>query len=76
MQAVSYDARGLTFDELLARSRQAAGAKQGSIGDPAVLAYVLRDEVRRGRVEYHSTSRRYVLNGGLPEDVKQALRKL
>jgi hypothetical protein len=41
-----------------------------------VLASVLRDEQRRGRIEYQSTSRRYVLNGGLPEDVKAALREL
>ena len=37
---------------------------------------VLRDELRRGRIEYHTSSRRYVLNGGIPEDVKEALRKL
>jgi hypothetical protein len=37
---------------------------------------VLRDELRLGRVEYHSTSRRYVLNGGLPEETKAALREL
>jgi hypothetical protein len=36
----------------------------------------LRDELRRGRIEYRSTSRRYVLNGGLPDDVKLALRDL
>jgi hypothetical protein len=29
------------------------------------LAAVLRDEVRRGRIDCHSTSRRYELNGGL-----------
>jgi hypothetical protein len=32
--------------------------------------------VRRGHVDYHSTSRHYVLNGGLPDDVKQAFRDL
>jgi hypothetical protein len=32
--------------------------------------------VRRGHVDYHSTSRRYTLNGGLPDDVKAALREL
>jgi hypothetical protein len=30
----------------------------------------------RGRIEYHSTSIRYVLNGGLLEEVKLALRGL
>jgi hypothetical protein len=41
-----------------------------------VLAFVLRDEVRRGTLDYSSTMRRYSLNGGLPEDVKQALLDL
>jgi hypothetical protein len=36
----------------------------------------LRQEVAAGRVEYHSASRRYVLNGGLPADVRQALLRL
>lgn len=82
MQGVSYDAersaaaQGLTFDELLARSRQAAGATQGSIGDPAVLAFVLRDELRRGHIDYDAESRRYVLNGGLDEETLAAFRKL
>jgi hypothetical protein len=40
------------------------------------LAFVLRDEVRRGNVDYFPATRRYALNGGLPEDVKQALRDL
>jgi hypothetical protein len=60
-------AQGLTFQELLDRS---------PVNDPAVLAFVLRDEVRLGRIEYRSTSRRYLLNGGLPADVKAALRNL
>ena len=30
----------------------------------------------RGVVDYHSTSRRYVLNGALPYDVRLALRDL
>jgi hypothetical protein len=34
------------------------------------------NEVRLGHVDFHSTSRRYVLNGGLPEDVKEALLAL
>jgi hypothetical protein len=59
-------AHGRTFTELL----RSTGA------DPAVLATVLRQEVERGIVEYHSTSRRYVLNGALPPSVKRALRDL
>jgi hypothetical protein len=62
---------GSTFDQLARRS----GALPGTI-EREWLAWALRDEVRRGRIEYRSTSRRYVLNGGLPEDVKQALRDL
>jgi hypothetical protein len=41
-----------------------------------VLRRVLRDELRRGRIVYHATSRRFELNGHLPADVKEALRKL
>jgi hypothetical protein len=44
--------------------------------DRTTLALVLRDEVRRGRVDYLGFSRRYRLNGGLPDDVKLALREL
>jgi hypothetical protein len=58
--------RGRTFHELL----------EATEGDPKLLAWVLRDELRRGHVEYHSSSRRYLLNGGLSEDVKEALREL
>jgi hypothetical protein len=57
-------ARGRTFHELL----------EATDATPELLAYVLRDERRRGRIEYHSTSRRYAFNGGIPEDVKAALR--
>ena len=49
-------ARGRSFHELL----------EATDGDPELLAYVLRDELRRGRIEYHSTSPLYVLNGGIP----------
>ena len=38
------------------------------ICDPAALAWVLRDELRSGRIQYRSTSRTYVLNGGLDEE--------
>jgi hypothetical protein len=41
-----------------------------------VLRKVLRQEVELGRVEFHSRSRRYIVNGGIPEDVKEALRDL
>jgi hypothetical protein len=59
-------ATGLTFAELLRRVG----------GDRETLAFVLRDEVRRGRIDYLAFSRRYRLNGGLPDDVKLALREL
>jgi hypothetical protein len=36
----------------------------------------LRQEVERGVVDYHSTSRRYSMNRGLPADVRVALRDL
>jgi hypothetical protein len=67
---------GLTFRQLLDRSRETAGRTSQSIGDPEVLAWVLRDELRRGRIEYHAATRRYALNGGLLEDVKAALLSL
>jgi hypothetical protein len=54
---------GLLFSELL----RSTGA------EPDVLAFVLRDEVRRGHLDYRSTSRRYVLNGGLEPAVRRAL---
>lgn len=62
---------GSTFDQLARRS----GALPGTI-EREWLTWALRDELRRGRNAYHSTSRRYVWNGGLPADVKQALRHL
>jgi len=37
---------------------------------------VLRQEVAAGRVDYLASSRRYRLNGGLPADVRLALREL
>jgi hypothetical protein len=57
---------GLTFHELWLR----VGGDRGS------LWRVLRNEVRRGRIYYHSPSKRYVLNGGLAADVKRALLDL
>jgi hypothetical protein len=59
-------ASGLTFAELLRRVG----------GDRETLAHVLRDELRRGRVEYLGLSRCYRVNGQLPEDVREALRNL
>lgn len=53
------------------------GAKASSGSDfPELLDFVLREELRRGTIEYHSTTRRYVLNGGLPADVRLAVRDL
>ena len=37
---------------------------------------MLADEVRRGGVDYCGSSRRYVLNGGLTDDVKLAMSDL
>ena len=45
-------------------------------GDRKTLAYVLRDEVRLGRVTFHSTMRRFELNGGMPADVRDSLHLL
>ena len=56
-------ASGLTFNELWLR----VGGDRGS------LWAVLRNEVRRGRIDYHSTTKRYVLNGGLDPAVRKAL---
>ena len=59
-------ASGLTFDELWLR----VGGDRGS------LWAVLRNEVRRGRIDYHPTTRRYVLNGGLDPALRQALLRI
>jgi hypothetical protein len=60
-------AHGLTFQELLQRSPR---------NDPASLRLVLREEIALGRIEYHSTTRRFTLNGKLPAGVNRALRDL
>jgi hypothetical protein len=67
---------GLTFDELLQRSRARRSAMTRSLGDPDVLRFVLRDLMRSGVVDYHSTSRRYVLNGKLDAETLAAFRDL
>ena len=59
-------ASGLTLDQLWLR----VGGDRGS------LWVVLRNEVRRGRIDYHSTTRRYVLNGGLDPALRQALLRI
>ena len=59
-------ASGLTFNELWLR----VGGDRGS------LWAVLRNEVRRGRIDYHPTTRRYALNGGLDPAVRKALLDL
>lgn len=38
--------------------------------------HVLREEVELGRVVYHTSRRRYELNGHLPAEVKVALANL
>jgi hypothetical protein len=45
-------------------------------GDPEIVRRILEQEVERGVVDYDSTSRRYSMNGGLPDDVRLALRDL
>ncbi|HEX5974492.1 MAG TPA: hypothetical protein VFY57_04955 [Rubrobacteraceae bacterium] len=59
-------ASGLTFSELWLR----VGGDRGS------LWAVLRNEVRRGSIDYHSTTKRYVLNGGLDPAVRKALFRI
>jgi hypothetical protein len=59
-------ASGLTFNELWLR----VGGDRGS------LWTVLRNEVRLGRINYHSTTKRYVLNGGLDPAVRKALLRI
>jgi hypothetical protein len=62
---------GSTFDPLARRS----GALPGTI-EREWLVWALRDEVRRGRIAYDSTEPPLRPDGGLPDDVKQALRDL
>jgi hypothetical protein len=52
---------GSTFDPLARRS----GALPGTI-EREWLVWALRDEVRRGRIAYDSTSHRYVLTAVCP----------
>ena len=59
-------AHGLTFYELWLR----VGGERHS------LELVLRDELRRGRVDYHSSSRRYSVNGGVSPELRAALLEL
>ena len=59
-------ASGLTFNELWLR----VGGDRGS------LWAVLRNEVRRGQIDYHPTTKRYVLNGGLDPALRQALLRV
>ena len=56
------------------RRRPGCGGRRGRwVGR---VGLILEQEVERGVVDYHSTSRRYVLNGALPADVRLALRDL
>jgi hypothetical protein len=59
----------LTMAQLRARARIAHGD-----ADDETLRRILRQEVAAGRVDL--VQRRYRLNGGLPDDVKHALRDL
>ncbi len=59
-------ASGFTFHELWQRVG----------GERATPVTILNEEVRRGRIDYRSTSRRYSMNGALPDDVRRALRDL
>jgi DNA-binding IclR family transcriptional regulator len=64
-------APGLTFEELAAR----AGAPPATI-ERELLAFVMRDELRRGHVDLDPASGRYTLNGGLDPETRQAFRDL
>ena len=64
-------ATGLTFAQLAQRA-----AVEHDRASEAILRRVLTQEVRGGRVDYHSTSRRYRLNGGLDRETVAALRQL
>jgi hypothetical protein len=57
---------GLTFAEL---HRRIGGSR-------ATLLTVLNSERRRGTLDYHSTLRRWSLNGGMAEDVRDALLRI
>ena len=63
-------AAGFTFHELWLR----VGPRTGAGRDH--FATMLAQEVAAGGVDYLASSRRYRLNGGLPDDVKAALRDL
>lgn len=60
---------GLTFDQLAER----AAVPHDRAGE-ATLAFILRDEQRRGRVTFESDP--YALNGGLDAETVVALRRL
>jgi hypothetical protein len=64
-------AHGLTFHELRERC-----LIRGYPDAEGTLRRVLRDEIHRGRIEYHSTTRRFVMNGGLDPETRRALLDL
>jgi hypothetical protein len=66
--AISVVARS---DEPGASTGQAAGATA-----ERALRSVLADEMRRGTIEYHSTTRRCRLNEALPDDLRDTLLAL
>jgi hypothetical protein len=66
--AISVVARS---DESGASTGQAAGATA-----ERALRSVLADEMRRGTIEYHSTTRRCRLNEALPDDLRDTLLAL
>jgi hypothetical protein len=51
-----------------------AGSHRTSVSVRAGQAF--QEEIGRGPVEYHSTTRRYVLNGKLDPEVREALLDL
>jgi hypothetical protein len=55
---------------------QLRGARGAARAEAVTLAFVLRDEIARGARGLPLTTRRYSLNGGLPEDVKRALSRI
>jgi hypothetical protein len=59
-------------------SRRAVSAFHGSwsalpLATAQRSSYVWRQEVRRGRIDYHASCRRYAANGGLDPELAAAL---
>jgi hypothetical protein len=62
---------GLTFHEIRERC-----LLDGYPKAERTLRRILAEEIERGTIDFHSTSRRFALNGAIPADVRDALRSL